>query len=54
MKIKVKKKYIDKYNKKLVKEGSIIDVTEERFEEIINSDSEAVEPITTKKPVKSK
>lgn len=49
MKIKVKKKYIDKYDKKIVKEGSILDVTEKRFEEIITSDSEAVEPITTKK-----
>ena len=52
MKIKVKKKYIDKYDKKIVKEGSIIDVSEKRFEEIITSDSEAVEPITTKKSVK--
>lgn len=52
MKIKVKKKYIDKYDKKLVKEGSIIDVSEKRFEEIITSDSEAVEPITKKKSVK--
>ena len=52
MKIKVKKKYIDKYDKKLVKEAAIKDVTDKRLEEIITSESEAVEPITTKKSVK--
>lgn len=43
MKVKVLKKFRDKRNGKIYKTGSTIDVTKERYEEIINTDASLIE-----------
>lgn len=43
MKAKVLKKFKDKYSGKIYKPGTVIEVTEERFEEIRNTDKSLIE-----------
>ena len=48
MKAKVMKKFKDKYSGKIYKPGTVIEVTEERFEEIRNTDESFVEAVEEK------
>lgn len=48
MKAKVLKKFKDKYSGKIYKPGTVIEVTEERFEEIRNTDESFVEAVEEK------
>ena len=48
MKAKVLKKFKDKYSGKIYKTGTVIEVTEERFEEIRNTDESLVEAVEEK------
>jgi hypothetical protein len=62
MKVKVLKKFIDKYSGEIHKEGKILTVSEERFEEILKVDKlieevtekTTVEPSTAKKKTTKK
>jgi hypothetical protein len=48
MKAKVLKKFKDKYSGKIYKPGTVIEVTEERFEEIRNADKSLIEAVEEK------
>lgn len=45
MKVKVTRKFQDKYTKKTYKVGDILDITEQRFEEIKSVDTGLVEKV---------
>lgn len=48
MKAKVLKKFIDKHNGKVYKEGQVINVTKERFDEILTVDKLVEEVVVGK------
>lgn len=62
MKVKVIKKFFDKHTKKLHKAGTILDIDEKRYEEIISVDAGLVEvvvaenatPVEDETPVEDK
>jgi hypothetical protein len=62
MKVKVLKKFIDKHSGEIHKEGKILTVSKERFEEILSVDklieeiaeNDTVEPSTVKKKTTKK
>lgn len=62
MKVKVLKKFIDKHNGEIHKEGDLLTVSKERFEEILQvgklveeiTEEPAVEPSTAKKKTPKK
>lgn len=52
MKAKVLKPFKDKYNGKVYKEGRVINVTKERFDEILTVDKLVEEVVEAKKTTK--
>lgn len=54
MKVKVIKKFIDKHSRKLHKAGEILNITKERFEEIISVDESLVEVVAEEAPAAKK
>lgn len=53
MKVKVLKKFKDKYSGKIHKEDDVLNIKKERFDEIVSVDASLVEVISEKKEKKS-
>ena len=54
MKVKVLKKFIDKYTLEVRKEGDLLTISKERFEEIVSVDKGLVEVVADEVPTEKK
>lgn len=54
MKVKVLKKFIDKYTLEVRKEGDLLTISKERFEEIVSVDKGLVEVVADEVPAEKK
>lgn len=54
MKVKVLKSFIDKHTRKVHKTNAILNITEERFEEIVSVDKGLVEVVADEAPAEKK